>query len=254
MRILYLGDIVGEETVKLLANNLEKIKQENKIHVAFANAENVCGGKGLNFDYYKMLMKSGLSVLSMGNHTFSKFQIYDFIDDANIVRPANLYNAPGKGYMTINYNNQKITVINLIGRVFMNNSADCPFRKMDEILENVQSDYYIVDFHAEATSEKIALANYLDGRITAIVGTHTHVQTADERRLPKGTLAITDLGMCGPINSILGEEIEPITDRFITGIYKPAKVASGVIMLNGVIIDTNTKRIERFHKEFIKEK
>ncbi len=254
MRILYLGDIVGEEAADILAANLEKIKQENKIHIAFANAENVSGGRGLTYDYYKKLMKAGFSALTMGNHTYSKFQIYDFIDEANIIRPANLYKAPGKGYMTIKFNDKNITIINLIGRAFMNNSADCPFRTMDKLLEEIKSDYYIVDFHAEATSEKIALANYLDGRVTAIVGTHTHVQTADERRLPNKTLAISDLGMCGPINSVLGEEVSPIIERFITGIYKPCRVATGGIMLNGVIIDTGTNKIERFHKEFNKEK
>lgn len=249
MRILYLGDIVGEEALGAIEKNLERIKKENRINIVLANAENLAGGRGLTQELYKRLMKAGISAVSMGNHTYSKRQITDFIETSNIVRPANLYKVPGKECLEINFNSQKITLINVLGRVFMNGSSDCPFRTMDRLLETNESDYVIVDIHAEATSEKIALARYLDGRVTAVVGTHTHVQTADNQCLPAGTLYISDLGMCGPVDSVLGDEVEPIIERFITGVYKPLKPATGKIMLNGAILDLKSKEIKRFHEE-----
>ncbi len=250
MRILYLGDIVGEDVLSVIEKNLSRIKKENNINIVLANAENVAKGRGLTKDLYKRLMTAGISGLSMGNHTFAKSQIVDFIDESNIARPANLYNVPGKEFLQIKYNTKTITLINVLGRVFMNGSSDCPFRTIDRIISSVKSDYYIIDVHAEATSEKIALANYLDGRVSAIVGTHTHVQTADERKMNKGTLYISDLGMCGPYDSILGDEIEPIIERFITGVYKPTKPANGKMVLNGAILDLTLNKITRFHEEY----
>lgn len=250
MRILYLGDIVSEETIDYLEKHLNNIKREYKINLVFANGENVNRGKGLYKNDYTRLMKAGISALSMGNHTYSKKEIYEFIEDSNICRPANMYKAPGKEYITINYNNKKITIINLLGRVFMNSSLDCPFRTFDRLISENDSDYIIVDFHSEATSEKKCFAYYVDGRCNAVLGTHTHIQTADEQVLPKNTLYITDLGMCGPQLSVIGDDITDITERFLTGIYKPSRVAKGNIELNGVIIDLDKNTIERFNKKF----
>ena len=252
MRILYLGDIFGETSVRVIAENLNRIKKEYNINLVFANGENVSKGKGLIKRDYTNLMKAGIQALSMGNHAFSKSDIFTYIDNANICRPANLYDAPGKEYITINYNGFKITIINLLGRVFMNGALDCPFRTFDRIYENLDSDYIIVDFHGEATSEKIAFAYYVSGRANAVLGSHTHVQTADERVIDDKTLFISDMGMCGPYESVLGDSIDQILDRFITGIYHPADVAISDTILSGVILYTNTNTITRF-KEIIKE-
>ncbi len=249
MRILYLGDIVGDRALETITSNIARIRQEQKLNLIFANAENVCGGRGLNKVEYLALQKAGISVLTMGNHTYSKKEIIDFIDNSNIVRPANLVDAPGKGYLTIKYNTQTITIISLLGRVFTNSLVDCPFQTLAKILATVKSDYYIVDFHAEATSEKLALAYAFKNQIQALVGTHTHVQTADERNI-EGTLYITDLGMCGPQNSIIGDDIESIITRFKTGVYKPSKVADGPIILQGAILDFTKKKIERYREFF----
>lgn len=249
MKILYLGDIVGDDALKVIASNIDEIKKRLKVNLVFANAENVCGGKGLNKEEYLTIMKSKISVVTMGNHTFSKKEIYSFIEDSNIVRPANLYNAPGKGYKSLNYNGKIITIISLLGRVFTNSLVDCPFQTLNKILDNVKSDYYIVDFHAEATSEKLALVYAFKDRVNAILGTHTHVQTADEQKIGK-TLYITDLGMCGPKNSIIGDDINSIISRFTSGIYIPSKVASGDIMLNGVVLDLLNNKIERYMEVF----
>ncbi len=249
MRILYLGDVVGDITLKVLKQNIKEIRSKTKANLIFANAENVSLGKGLTKEEYLTLQSLGISVLTMGNHTFSKKEIFSFINDSNIVRPANMPDAPGKGYLVVKYNDKTITIINLIGRVYTNILADCPFKTLDKILKDVKSDYYIVDFHAEATSEKQALAYYFKDRIDAVVGTHTHVQTADERLIGK-TLYITDLGMCGPYDSIIGDDVDSILERFITGIYKPSKVASGNIIISGAILDLTNKKIERFKEIF----
>lgn len=244
MRILYLGDIVGEKSLDYLMTNLPALKKSLKVNLVLANAENVTKGSGLVENDYLKLMKAGISGITMGNHTYSKYQIKDFINDANICRPANLYNVPGKRYLTINYNGKKITIINLLGRVFMNQACDCPFRTLDSILEEVKSDYYIVDIHAEATSEKIALGYYADGRVSAVLGTHTHVQTNDAKILPKGTMYITDLGMCGPEISVLGSDKDAIINRFITGMYTQASVANSKLRICGAVLDFTHNKIE----------
>lgn len=250
MKILYIGDIFGEEGLNYLASNMDYLKKTYKPNLIFANAENVSYGKGLHYTHYQRLMKMGINYLSMGNHTFSNVDIKNFIDKANIVRPANLPTTLGKGYAQIRYNDKTITLINLLGRVYQNFSLDCPFRKVDEILAKVKSDYYIIDFHAEATSEKIALAFDFDGKINALVGTHTHVQTADERILPKGTLYISDIGMTGPLNGVIGNTKEDIIKRFRTGVYERTGVATGPRQINAVIMELDGKKsIARVHIE-----
>lgn len=251
MNILFIGDIFGEEGIKYLEDNLKKIKEENKINLVIANAENASYGKGLHFTHYKRLMNMGINMITMGNHTFSNVDIRNFIDKSNIVRPANLPTDFGYGYRFIKYNDKTICVVNLMGRTFQNNALDCPFKTMDKILHNVKADYFIVDFHGEATSEKIAFALDFDGRVDAVLGTHTHVQTADERVLPNDTLYISDVGMTGPLDGVIGNIKEKIISRFRTGVYEPAGVADGRCQINAVVLELNSNKrsIRRIHLE-----
>lgn len=252
MNILFIGDLFGVEAITFLENNLERIKKENKINLVIANAENVTNGKGLSLKHYKRLQKLGIACFTMGNHTFSNSEILSYIDSSNIVRPANLNINIGEGYKIINYNSKSICVINLLGRVYMTQSLDCPFRSLDKILKEVKADYYIVDMHAEATSEKIALGLDFDGKVDAIVGTHTHVQTADDRKLPKGTLYISDIGMTGPFDGVIGSDPAPIIERFRTGMFTKALPASGKTQFNAVVLtigNNQSNSIRRLHIE-----
>lgn len=250
MRILYLGDIVGEKTIKALAKGLEEIKKEYIINLVLANAENVTGGKGLNFKHYKELKSLGIAGFSMGNHVFSKSEIKEYIDEATIARPANLNTNYGKEVLYIQYNDKKIALVNLMGRVFLNTPLDCPFKTMDKLLENIKADYIIVDFHGEATSEKKAFFYDFAGKIDAVLGTHTHIQTSDEQTL-NNTCYITDMGMCGVYNSILGDDMNAVIKRFRTGVFEPLSVANdSEYIINGVILDFGVKNsITRVNKK-----
>lgn len=249
MRILYLGDIVGEKTIKILKNNLDGIKKEYKINMVLCNAENVTKGKGLSYQNYKELKGLGIAGMTMGNHTFSKSEIKDYIDDESIARPANYSTDIGKEVLYINYNNEKIALINLLGRVYMSTSVDCPFKTLDRLLKKVEADKIIVDFHAEATSEKKAFFYEFAGKVDAILGTHTHVKTDDSEVL-RNTCYITDLGMCGPKYSVLGSDADMIIERFRTGIFEPTRVSDdNSFILSGVILDLGkTNKIEDFKK------
>lgn len=242
MKILYLGDIVGEGTLKILKNNLEDIKREYGVQIVLANAENVSGGKGLNFKHYKELKSMGIAGISMGNHTFSKSEIMDYIDGATIVRPANLNTKYGKEVLYVKYNSEIIAIVNLLGRVYSNTPLDCPFKTMDRLLEDIKADYIIVDFHGDATSEKKAFFYDFSGKVDAVVGSHTHTQTSD-CQIYNNTCFITDMGMCGPYNSILGDDIEAIIERFRSGVFTPLKVSNdSKILIQGVVIDLGAKR------------
>lgn len=247
MRILYLGDLVGEGTIEIFKKNLDKIKRDYRIHMVLANAENVTRGKGLSYKHYKELKALGFAGFSMGNHTFSKFEIKNYIDEATIARPANLNCSYGKKVLYINYNTERIALVNLMGRTFVNTALDCPFQTMDQLLEEIDADRIIVDFHGEATSEKKAFFYDFAGKVDAIVGTHTHVQTADEE-VYNNTCYITDLGMCGPKESVLGDDMNQVIERFRTGVYEPLLISStDQYQLNGVILDLGiTNKIERF--------
>ena len=248
MRILYLGDIVGEKTIDVLKKNLEDIKREYKINMVLANAENVTGGKGLSEKDYKALKSLGIAGMSMGNHTFSKSEIKDYIDDATIVRPANYVTNIGKEVLYVRYNDEMIAMVNLLGRTFSNTPLDCPFKKMDELLKTIKADKIIVDFHGEATSEKKAFFYDFKGKVNAVLGSHTHVQTADNETLDN-TMYITDMGMCGPKESIIGDDVSLIIDRFRSGIYGKLKVAdSKEYVVNGVVLDFSKGTIERVNK------
>lgn len=241
MRLLVIGDIFGRSGRRAVKVNLHGLRKEFGLDLVIANGENAAGGKGITKEIAQELFSAGIDVLTMGNHVWNKREAYDYIDrETRIVRPANyppgvpgsgagIYDTPGKG---------KVGVINLAGRVFLQ-AIDCPFRKADEIVARIKekAKVIIVDFHAEATSEKVALGWYLDGRVSAVVGTHTHVQTADERILPGGTAYITDLGMTGPVDSVLGVKKEIIIEKFITQIPQHFEVATGPFQFNGAVIE-----------------
>lgn len=245
MKILFIGDIFSKPGMEYLALKLPELKQTYKPNIIIANAENVTNGRGINLKAYKELMGMGVSACTMGNWVWSQKELAEFIDDSNIIRPFNYRKALGKGYLTLNFNGQKLLIINALGRTFMNPNLICPFTGIDEILKESDADYVFVDFHAEATSEKMALAHYLDGRVSALVGTHTHVQTSDERVLPKGTLYITDVGMTGPYDGVIGVDKDVVIDRFINGHSVPAEYAKGKRQLNAVLLDLKKKTIER---------
>lgn len=242
MKILAVGDLVGEGGVKKLKELLPKIREEEKIDFVIVNAENSAGGMGITTKIFNELKALNIDAMTMGNHTWGKKDIFTFIDDPKLLRPANYpNNVPGKGYGIYNCKGKKICVVNLIGRTDMNVLSENPFQKMQEILKEVrsQADIIILDFHAEATAEKIAMGYYLDGKITAMFGTHTHVQTADEKILENGTGYITDIGMTGPIKAVIGMDIAVSIKRFETTLPERYKLAEGNCMLNGCIFDIN---------------
>ena len=242
MNILCIGDVVGPQSVDFISKNLWKIRREYNVSLTVANGENADLGNGLLENTAKTLMQSGVDVITSGNHIWQKSGIYTFLDDCpNLLRPAN-YPAtnPGHGWVIVEAEGLSVLVINVQGLVFMEPLAS-PFDTVDAILEKNEGKYdlAILDIHAEATSEKAALAHYFDGRIDVICGTHTHVQTADERILPGGSAFITDLGMCGVQNSALGVKYEPIIRRMRTGMPQRFELATGNITMNSVIFVYN---------------
>ena len=253
MKILFIGDIVGKYGLEYLKIKLPQLRNEYKPNLIIVNAENTTNGKGLNLKDYKELMSLNIAALTMGNHTYRNQEINEFIDESRIARPMNILNQKGLGYVDINYNGKVITVINLIGTIHMDSSyeLDNPFRVVDEFIKKHKSDYIIVDMHAEATSEKMAMGYFLDGRVDAVVGTHTHVQTSDARVLPNKTLYVSDLGMTGPLNGILGVKKEIIIDRLLNDGKEVFKLdESNICQLNGVLLTLGDKpNIKLIHLE-----
>ena len=242
MKILAIGDLVGTSGVKELKNRLKELRQEEKIDFVIVNAENSAEGMGITEQNFNDIISQGVDVITMGNHTWGKKDIFKFIDHPKLLRPANYpKGVVGKGHNIYSCQNKKIAVINLIGRVDINVLSENPFVLAKELVEKLQkeADMIFIDFHAEATAEKIAMGYYLDGKITALFGTHTHVQTADEKILPKGTAYITDIGMTGPKNSVIGMDIEASLKRFETTLPEKYKMASGECIFNGVIFDVD---------------
>ncbi len=242
MKILAVGDLVGENGVRKLKEILPKLRQEAKIDFVIVNAENSAGGMGITTAIFNDLKRLNVNAITMGNHTWGKKDIFSFIDDELINRPANYSRGVvGKGYHIYKQNGKNICVVNLIGRTDMGVQSDNPFSKMEDILNEVKgkADIIIVDFHAEATAEKIAMKHFLDGKVTAIFGTHTHVQTADEEVTAKGTAYITDIGMTGPKNSVIGMEVNASIKRFVTSLPERYKLAEGSCIFNGCIIEIN---------------
>ena len=244
MRILMVGDVFGRPGRKFFAEQTAKIRQEKNIDVVVVNGENAAHGKGLTQATFNALLSGGADVVTTGNHVWDRKDIYDFIDrEPFLVRPANYpENCPGQGYCIYPFKAKNIGVINLEGRTFMQ-PLDSPFMKAEEILKEIKKDcdIILVDFHAEATSEKLALGFFLDGQVTAIVGTHTHVQTADERILPKGTAYITDLGMVGPMNSVIGTQIEKAVEKFLTCRMTRFEVAESPCIYCALMIEVDDK-------------
>lgn len=242
MRILAVGDLVGEGAVKKLKEQLPKIREQEQIDFVIVNAENSAGGMGINTKIFNEIKSMKVNVITMGNHTWGKKDIFSFIDDSILLRPANYpVNIPGNGYGIYECKGKKICVINLIGRTDMNVLSENPFLEANKIIDKVKNttDIIILDFHAEATAEKIAMGYYLDGKITALYGTHTHVQTADEQILEKGTAYITDIGMTGPRKSVIGMDVKASIKRFETTLPEKYKLAEGSCSMHGIILDIN---------------
>lgn len=240
MKILAVGDIVGKSGINKLKECLPNIVKKYEIDFIIVNGENAAEGMGLTEKMYRDILKLNVDVVTMGNHTWGKKEIFSFIDDSHIIRPANYSpNNPGKGYTIVEKKGKKVAVINLIGRVTMGVLSENPFLVAKEIIQKIKSqvDIIIVDFHAEATAEKIAMSYYLDGEANVIFGTHTHVQTADERISKNGTGYITDIGMTGPKESVIGMDIKASIKRFETSLPEKYRIAEGEAMFNSCMFD-----------------
>ncbi|MEF2834512.1 MAG: TIGR00282 family metallophosphoesterase [Clostridia bacterium] len=249
MNILAIGDIVGEIGVKKIVKELPKLKEKYDIDFCIINGENSAGGMGITKKIFDSLINAGADVITMGNHTWGKKDIFSFIDDKRIVRPANYTKGlPGNDYSIVNKNNKRIAVINLIGRTSMGILSENPFIVANDIYNKLknQADIFVLDFHAEATAEKIAMGYYMDGKYTIVYGTHTHVQTADEQILEKGTAYITDIGMTGPKKSVIGMDVDVSFKRFVTSLPERYKLADSEAMINGCVFKINdeTNRTE----------
>jgi metallophosphoesterase (TIGR00282 family) len=257
LRILFIGEIIGKPGRQAVSLLLPRLREELSPDFIAANCENAAGGSGITKDTAGEILAAGVDVITLGDHVWSKKESYPYLDEeTRVVRPANYPSgAPGRGWGVYTVpSGVRVGVINLCGRIFLD-PLDHPFRAADSILETLApaSDVILVDFHAEATSEKTAFAYYVDGRVSAVVGTHTHVQTADERILPGGTAYITDAGMTGPVDSVLGMNKELAIARFVTQMPGKFEVAEGETALSAVIIDVESSsgravRIERLRR------
>ena len=237
MRILMIGDVIGQPGRRAVRQLVPQLREEFNIDLVIANGENTAGGFGITLDTAEELLQNGVDILTSGNHIWDQKEIIPHMGEGlPLIRPANYPEAPGRGYLI----QDGVMVLNLMGRVFMP-TLDCPFRTANQVLDEAKTEgappVIIVDFHAEATSEKQGLGWYLDGRVSAVLGTHTHVGTVDARILPKGTAYLTDVGMTGPINSVIGSDTNAVLDRFLTGMPQRLPVAGGPVMLNSVLMD-----------------
>ncbi|MFH2070384.1 MAG: TIGR00282 family metallophosphoesterase [Elusimicrobiota bacterium] len=259
MKLLFVGDIVGEPGRTMLKDLLPGIIADNNINFTVANGENAAGGRGLTRNTADEIFSYGVNVLTMGNHTFDRKEVDLLTPDKRILRPANYPpGVPGKGWGVYDIPGEecgKIAVINLMGRVFIPALIDCPFRTAEKILDSISQETknIFVDFHAEITSEKQAMGWFLNGKVSAVMGTHTHVQTADERVLPDGTAYITDTGMTGPGDGVIGMDREIILKKYLTSLPYRFSVAKGPVIFNGCIVEIDEKTgkasgIERIKK------
>jgi len=256
MRILLIGDIFGDCGVDYLRYALPDIIERKNIDMVIANAENASGGNGLSYVQYDALMDMGVDVITMGNHTFGRKDILKiFENEHNIIRPLNYPDGtPGKGSVIVNRCGKNIAVINAMGRVNLLN-VDCPFAALKKETEDLRdkADIIIVDFHAEATSEKRAMGYFLDGKATCVFGTHTHVQTADACILPRGTAYITDLGMTGAVDSVLGVRTDIIIDKFVTALSQKFEPALGKAALHGSLLTIDDETCKAVSMELVSE-
>ena len=254
MKVLLIGDIVGTGGVNKVKEILPDLIKNQNIDFVIANGENSSDGMGMTSKIFKELLISGVNVVTMGNHTWGKKDIFNIIDNKKLLRPANYpKDVVGNEYGIYECNNKKIAVINLIGRASMNVLSENPFIKARDIINAIKnkSDLIFVDFHAEATAEKIAMGYFLDGKVTCLFGTHTHVATADETILENGTAYITDIGMTGPKKSVIGMDVDASIKRFVTTLPEKYKVSDDKnIVLNGCIVEINSEtcRVEKIDR------
>ncbi len=256
MKILMTGDIVGQPGRTAFARTAGRMREQRGVDMIIANAENSAGGRGITPVICDELFAAGADVLTLGDHTWDQKELAPWLKNAKrVVRPANFApGCPGTGCVTVMVKNIPVTVISLVGRVFMS-PYDCPFRTADQILaqKNPPGGIIMVDVHAEATSEKIALGRYLDGRVSAVAGTHTHVQTADEEILPGGTAYITDLGMTGPKDSILGRDVNSVLQKFLTGMPSRFSIATEKVAFEGALVTVDDKTCRATGIERVRE-
>jgi len=255
VRILFIGDIVGKPGRKAVRRLLPGLKQRFEPSVIIANGENMAGGAGITRDTAQEMFQLGIAALTTGNHVWDQREALEYLnEDVPITRPLNYPpGVPGTGCIEIPVGDQKLSIINLQGRVFMR-PLDDPFRAVDALLAQLGDRRHIfVDMHAEATGEKQAIGFFLDGRVSAIVGTHTHVPTADARLLPKRTAYITDVGMVGPLNSVIGVDPEPVIQRYLTQLYHRYDVARGPVVFCAVVIDLDDETGRATHIEHVQE-
>ena len=242
MRLLFIGDVVGSLGRNTVSDYLPKLKKKYRPQVTIVNGENAASGRGITEKIYKKFLQDGADVITLGNHAWDNRGIFEFIEDAKrMVRPANFpTGVPGVGVVFVKVNQQELAVVNLQGRSFMVDLDD-PFRKIEALLAQIQkrTPYIFVDFHAEHTEEKEALAFYLDGKVTSVAGTHTHVQTADERILPKGTCYITDLGITGVLDGVIGSREDKAIERVLTQLPIKSEVKEGVAHIQGIIVEAD---------------
>ena len=264
MRILFLGDIVGAPGRKAIEHCLPGIKEANGIDLAIINGENSAAGRGITPPIAKDLFSWGADVITTGDHIWDQKDIYDYLAiEPRILRPINYpETSPGAGYVIVNHEKGKVAVVNAQGRTFMQPPLENPFLMLDELHEKLEAEgvkIIFLDFHAETTSEKIAMGRNLDGKFSVVVGTHTHVQTADEKVLPEGTAYLTDAGMCGPDDSVLGRSVESVVWRFKNSMPTRFPIASGPVRLCGCIVDIDETTgkalaIKRFNELVTEEK
>lgn len=245
MKLLFIGDVVGSPGRDMIKDYVPKLKEKYRPHVIIINGENAASGKGITEKIYRQFLEVGAQAITLGNHAWDNREIFEFIDNAKyLVRPANFpEGTPGKGLVFVKINDLEVAIINLQGRTFMN-PIDCPFKKADQLIEKARArtPFIFVDFHAEVTSEKQAMGWYLDGRVSAVVGTHTHVQTADQRILPGGTGYVTDVGMTGPYDGILGVEKEAVLKKFLTNLPVRFEIPNyGRTQLSAVMLELDRK-------------
>jgi metallophosphoesterase (TIGR00282 family) len=250
MLILAIGDIIGKPGRKALSQLLPDLRQQYGLDLVIANGENAAGGIGLTPETAKELLDAGTDVITSGNHIWAQKEIFPYLEgQMPILRPLNYPpGVPGRGYIVVG----KAAVVNIMGRTFMGD-LDCPFQAMDKLLGELKEKIIIVDFHAEATSEKMAMGRYLDGRVSAVLGTHTHVGTIDSQILARGTAYVTDIGMTGPTESVIGDDTDAVLQRFLTGIHHRLSVGKGKSALNAVMVDIDdngrARNIERIYRE-----
>ncbi len=262
MKVLFIGDIVAKPGRALIKDVLPEIREEYAPDLILANAENLTHGNGFSPDHIKELQKAGVDFFSSGDHSWGNKKGMEKLDDKNfpVIRPANYpsENVPGRGYAIVKSNSgDKVLFINLIGRVFMKRDYDCPFRTVDRILKETADEKFdaiIVDFHAEASSEKYAMGFYLDGRVSAVLGTHTHVPTADARVLDEGTAVMTDVGMSGSYDSVIGVKKEVILDSFLTQMpFKYEPETAGKMVFNAAIIELDEKSSKALNVQHVQK-